>query len=226
MKDVLDYAGLKARHRELRHNWPEPVRLRIHRAISWVGRAEASRDDGDARFIFLWIAFNAAYANEQEGNDRESKEKEEQREIFGKYFETLDKWDNQRRIYVALRRRFKGPIKLLMKNQYVFNPFWKYHNGAKNSKNWKEKFRASKEVFDNAYKDKDVPKMLSFVFDRLYVLRNQIMHGGSTWNSDANRSQVRDGVEILEFLIPVFIDIMMDHPEEDYWGTPFYPVVE
>ena len=67
-------------------------------------------------------------------------------------------------------------------------------------------------------------RTLSFVFDRLYVLRNQLVHGGSTWNSAVNRDQVRDGAVILGFLMPVFVDIMMDHPDED-WGKPFYPVV-
>ena len=67
-------------------------------------------------------------------------------------------------------------------------------------------------------------RVLSFVFDRLYVLRNQLVHGGSTWNSGVNRAQVRDGAEILGFLMPVFIDIMMDNPAEN-WGKPFYPVV-
>ena len=30
--------------------------LRVHRAISWIGRAEAAGDD-DARFLVLWIGF-------------------------------------------------------------------------------------------------------------------------------------------------------------------------
>jgi hypothetical protein len=36
---------------------------------------------------------------------------------------------------------------------------------------------------------------------------------------------VRDGAAILGFLMPVFVDLMMDNPQED-WGRPFYPVVE
>ena len=63
------------------------------------------------------------------------------------------------------------------------------------------------------------------MFDRLYVLRNQLMHGGSTWNSAVNRNQVRDGAAIMGFLMPVFVDIMMDNPQAD-WGRPFYPVVD
>jgi len=72
---------------------------------------------------------------------------------------------------------------------------------------------------------RNTAEILSLVFDRLYVLRNQLVHGGATWNSRVNRDQVRDGAAILAFLMPVFVDVMMDHPDED-WGRPFYPVVE
>ena len=33
------------------------------------------------------------------------------------------------------------------------------------------------------------------------------------------------GAEILAFLVPVFVDLMMDNSQED-WGRPFYPVVD
>ncbi|WP_425067816.1 hypothetical protein [Reyranella sp.] len=38
------------------------------------------------------------------------------------------------------------------------------------------------------------------ILDRLYVLRNQLLHGGATWNSSVNRSQVRDGAAVLSRL--------------------------
>ena len=56
------------------------------------------------------------------------------------------------------------------------------------------------------------------------MLRNQLVHGGATWNSGVNRAQVRDGAAILSVLMPVFVDLMMDNPNAD-WGRPFYPVV-
>lgn len=61
---TADAHTLKARHREIRDGQPDPLRIRIHRAISWLARAEREVDDHDARYIFLWIAFNAAYAHE------------------------------------------------------------------------------------------------------------------------------------------------------------------
>jgi hypothetical protein len=57
------------------------------------------------------------------------------------------------------------------------------------------------------------------------VLRNQLIHGGATWNSSVNRDQVRDGAAVMGCLLPVFIDIMMDHPDRG-WDMPHYPVIE
>jgi len=66
--------------------------------------------------------------------------------------------------------------------------------------------------------------MLSIVFDRLYVLRNQLVHGGATWNSQVNRAQLRHGVAILGTLLPQMLSIMLDHPNHDF-GEVLYPVV-
>ena len=85
--------------------------------------------------------------------------------------------------------------------------------------------RSSNEKHGRSCEERDTVRVLRLVFDRLYVLRNQIVHGGATWNSQVNRDQVRDGAAILAFLMPVFVDVMMDHPHED-WGRSFYPVVE
>lgn len=64
-KTILTHAELKTKQRAIREDFPETMGLRVHRAISWIGRAEACGTDDDAKFIFLWIAFNAAYADER-----------------------------------------------------------------------------------------------------------------------------------------------------------------
>lgn len=60
---MSSYELLKARQRAERDGHPPNLALRVHRALSWLNRAEQA-DDPDGRFIFLWIAFNAAYATE------------------------------------------------------------------------------------------------------------------------------------------------------------------
>ena len=66
--------------------------------------------------------------------------------------------------------------------------------------------------------------MLYEIFIRLYTLRNQLMHGGATWNSSVNRAQVRDGRALLARVLPVMLGVMMNHPAQ-FEGRPFYPVV-
>lgn len=220
MTHVLSFAALKEKQRAIRDRFPETMGLRVHRAISWIGRAETCGDDDDARFIFLWIAFNAAYADEREFQGLAPGE----RAAFQEYFGRLVALDGEKRIYKALWHRFSGPVRLLMGNRYVFNPFWQHHNGIEGFADWDERFKASARAFAAAFQGGDTARVLSFVFDRLYVLRNQLVHGGATWNSSVNRGQVREGAAILAFLTPVFADIMMDNPGND-WGKPFYPVV-
>jgi len=71
-------------------------------------------------------------------------------------------------------------------------------------------------------------RIVSDKFEPFSVCRNkhdhQLVHGGSTWNSAVTRAQVRDGAAILTFLMPVFVDLMMDDTGKD-WGKPFYQVV-
>ena len=68
----------------------------------------------------------------------------------------------------------------------------------------------------------DTHYILDKIFRRLYVLRNQIFHGGATWKGKLNRQQVKDGSGLLSYLLPVILSIMMENPNED-WGTLAYP---
>jgi hypothetical protein len=216
---TLNFDLLKAKQRTLRENFPDPLALRVHRAISWLGRSEAEPDDADVRFILLWISFNSAYTAhiETEGGSERGR--------FKAYFDTLVTLDGGHRIYNAVWDRFSQEIRLLLDNRYVFAPFWSHLNGEEGNSDWEERLAKSKRSIAAALSDRDTPRILATVFDRLYVLRNQMVHGGATWNSTVNRNQVRDGAAVLGCLLPVFIDIMMDHPTRD-WGQPYYPVVE
>jgi hypothetical protein len=82
----MSHERLKERQRAERHGWPENLGLRVHRALSWLHRAEQLRhgDDVDGEFIFLWIALNAAYAT---GIDEKYRESEQQ--TFRAFLEKL-----------------------------------------------------------------------------------------------------------------------------------------
>ncbi len=219
MDDVLSHASLKDRHRALRNTLPQDFDIRIHRALSWFGRADVELEktppDPDAAFIFLWIAFNAAYGDDP-FRDRES---------FMPYFGKLEKHDGKGRIYAVIcSRLITQSIHGLLNNEYIFKQFWDHHNGTASVGDWEKGFAEDKERVERARTDKDTCKILEKIFNRLYVLRIQLIHGNATWNGAVNRNQVKDGQTILRFLVPVFLDIMMDAPSEK-WGKMGYPVV-
>ncbi len=216
---TLEAAFLKNKQRSLRDGFPSVLSLRVHRAISWLIRAEAEKDDDDLRFILLWIGFNSAYARDI------GPENNGERGIFSEFFDRLVAFDTTHRIYNAIWERFPHEIRVLLDNRYVFAPFWSHQNGYAGFDDWLDRLARSKTKINSALAQHDTSLILSVVFDRLYVLRNQLVHGGATWNSSVNRGQVRDGAAVLGWLLPIFIDIMMDNAGHD-WGTPFYPVVD
>jgi hypothetical protein len=211
---------LKARQREIRDGFPESLGLRTHRALSWLKRAEQEAEDDDACFIFLWIAFNAAYAQEISNVEDLSEHR-----VQVDFLQRLIDCDQQQLLYTLVWDQYSGPIRLLIDNRYVFQPFWRFQLGQLEEAKWQQLFDGSKKSAHKALREIDTRKILAVMFDRLYVLRNQLMHGGATWGSGVNRSQVKDGANILGQVVPVIIHLMMEHPKKD-WGEPCYPVVE
>jgi hypothetical protein len=213
------FASLKDKQRRVRDGFPEALGLRVHRALSWLGRAQAEPDDIDVRFVLLWIGFNAAYA----GDLRDDANNE--MAVMDVFFQRLVSLDQNRRIYNAVWVRFPHEIRALLNNRFVFSPFWKHHNGIEGYGDWPERLSRGSKAMATAMSQQDTPRLMQVLFDRLYVLRNQLVHGGATWKSSANRDQVKDGAAVLGTLLPIFIDIMMDNPTED-WGRPYYPLVQ
>ena len=212
------FEALKGRQRAIREHLPDSLDLRVHRALSWLQRSEQC-DDDDARFVFLWIAFNAAYAQEMRGEAPMPEQR-----VLRDFLEKLVMLDLDARLSAVVWTEFPNAIRMLLNNQYVFQPYWDCQNGVRARGEWQGLFERAKVTASRALGSNDTARVLGEVFSRLYTLRNQIMQGGSTWNSSINREQVRDGANILAQLVPVVITILMAHPEAD-WGEPCYPVV-
>lgn len=190
--------------------------LRMHRALSWLGRAETLADeDEDLAFISLWIAFNAAYAQEKPGYA--------EKEVFREFFQLVSRLDTEKTIYKLIWNEFSGPIRSLLDNRYVFQPFWEAHNSGKPD-GWQQDFEQARKKAHRALAAQDTDEVLWVLFQRLYTLRNQLVHGGATWNSSVNRAQVRSGRLLLSRLLPAMLEVMMKHPAE-FAAAPFYPVV-
>lgn len=197
---------LKARQRAERDSYPENLSLRVHRALSWLDRAEQD-EDPDSRFIFLWIAFNAAYATEIDDRVHLNEQA-----TFNGFMEKLCDLDGEKRIGELVWKAYPSAIRVLLDNPYVFSSFWDHQKGYLTEAQWKQSFDGVKKAAHSAVAQQNTPVVLSIVFIRIYTLRNQIMHGGATWNGSVNREQIRDCVAILADLVPVVIEVIMDNP--------------
>ena len=106
--------ALTEKQRALREGFQTPLAFRVHRALSWLRRAEAEDQDHDVRFILLWIGFNAAYAGDVEAS-ASSPAPEGERGLFQAFFSTLVKFDARHRVYNSVWQRFSQEIRLLMR---------------------------------------------------------------------------------------------------------------
>ena len=208
----LTYKVLKAQHRRDRDEWPETTRLRIHRALSWLRRAEQCEDD-DGAFVFLWVAFNAAYGSEIKINDSNK-----QTDLFTVLIDKLVNFDEDKQLECACIE-FESAISKLLGSQYTHAEYWKSKRGKMTHQQWKDKFddaNRSANVASNK-NDMKTKELLREVMERIYTLRNQIVHGGATWNSSSNRDTVLPCTTIMRKLMPLIIKIIMDNPNCN-WG--------
>lgn len=214
----MDYQALKARQRLERSGHHSNLALRLHRALSWLDRSEQA-EDLDGQFIFLWIAFNSAYATDIDERHRLSEQ-----ETFKAFLAKLCNLDVENLIEKLIWSEFPGSIRVLLDNPYVFQSFWDFQNDKISEQQWTASFERGRRRAHEALAARDTPVVLGVLFNRIYTLRNQMMHGGATWNSGVNRSQLRDCVNFLDKLVPVTIQLMLDNPKT-LWGDAYYPVV-
>ncbi len=200
---------------------------RLRRSTSWLKRA-GSEKDIDTRCILLWVAFNAAYAIDRNAARQEWGTNPKEWELQKRYLEKLTRLD-ARRIHGTIAENLWNAVVRIMNNEYVYSGFWE--SLTKEDFDWSR--WDGKPQFD--YERRETVRrlrtaridntlyVLDRVFSRLTVLRNQLVHGCATQEGTLNRRQINDGAEILEVLVPVFVGIMAEHPEEG-WGKISFPV--
>ena len=201
---------------------------RLRRAKSWIKLSAQSESD-DEKFIFLWIAFNAAYGTELPDSIADDGVAEKDR--FANFVDKIVERDRQRAIEKALWDSFSGSVRVLLENKFVFGPFWNWvqERERPEGKNWETKFRERKQRVFEALGRHDVSRVLEEVLARLYILRNQIIHGGTTFAEGWGRDQLRDGRRIMETIMPLILQIMQNdidkNPDSNVWGSLNYPRV-
>ena len=189
--------------RDPRHR-DDPLMLRMRRVTSWITSAAREERDDDTSFICYWIAFNALYGDDTGLIRLEDTEREIYRRCIEKIADT-----GPLGLYRALAGAFtEEEISELVNVRFMLAPYW-YAGG------WEYALKSDAKRLDNAFQWKNVKDVLCLIFDRLYVLRNQLVHGGATWDGSVNRWEVATGRRFAAFLVPLLADRVLDNPDID-----------
>ena len=198
--------------------YSDQFNLRVHRGLSWLRKSIDLQGDLDLQFISLWVSFNAMYAQDlQTSQDKQS---------LRQFIHLICQKDTEHKIYNLLWERFSQPIRLFLDNPYVYQGFWDYQNQKISHDACREGLAQEKQKVLRALRDKDSVDILMVLFNRMYTLRNQLVHGGATYKSSVNRKQLQDACTILLALLPVFLFILLENAATLDLGKPFYPVVQ
>ena len=210
---------------------------RIARMSTWISHAEAEAISGEKeahiRFLFYWIAYEAAYHMNETGESKGGHEKE--RREFHLRLASHDRG----RLQSILRAQKDDVVGILDLRQAhpSFWKRWKRDEGVGTVKEWESVFRkrvgAAMKRLNEAVRDdlafhsgvkEKIAKTLDDVFRNLNVVRNQIVHGASAGPESRGRTQVLLGARLLSALVPCFRDSISFKNHED-WGEPPFPRV-
>ena len=217
LQDVVDY------YSENKMSFDEPFRIRIHRALSWFKKAKDLNLKGelDLSFITMWIGFNSAYGRELSAAFKS------EHVLISEFFENILEQDTKKEISDILWQQSKNAVLSLIQNKFTFEKYWHFVNGNMDDSNWEESLSKSIIKAKRLVAEKDTSVMLSMVLGRLYTLRNQLLHGGATFESMLNRPQIEDALQLMFEIFPVIVQLMMEAPDKEIWGKPYYmPIKE
>lgn len=188
---------------------------RLHRAESWIRRAERLREEWDdyhGPFIFYWIAFNALYGQHDEIRDTDSRD-------MKKFLKRICELDQQNGSLSEILRDLKSKTDRLIKDQFLSRTYWEEGLSPRFKGNQEKDFEKAQTAYDRGKFD----RYLAILFERLRVLRNQIFHGYSTDRRSLNKNSIRPALEILEELVHQFLRIFRDHGQGYDWPKVPYP---
>jgi hypothetical protein len=203
----------------------EEVRVRIHRALTWLEFSERCdvREDLDAKLIAQWIAFTALTSQW----NKKTKAPEPDAAATRLFIQQILDHDQDGLMQMVLETNDRA-ARALFEDAYLAKQF-KSRETAQNSKprNGSGKTFTTKSTMEDILEHAQFEPWLEAVLERILFVRNQLVHGGSTYNGRLNRVAVRRASSLLEHVVACFMQILMEHGYTDDWGDLCYsPLVD
>ena len=239
-EDMLGRRKQAAKIRSL-EEFKEDNQTRIRRVDRWINDCQnPGNRDAHTQFIFYWIAFDAMVS------DNVSFTQSKMLQFLG----GIVQLDNRETVPRALRD-CQEEIGKILKLRYTMQTFWtelsypqkelaktrhfkklglgNSKTQAKNPDEWEKEFEHARKAGETALQGvldghggkENVANALKSLFERLYTVRLQIFHGGSSRKNSQGRTQVEAGAKVLNKFVPCFARIMKQHKDKDWGKVPF-----
>lgn len=213
--------------RELRRLWKpqkerlntehpqHPTNIRFHRACSWLQRVEEIQDDEvlDHVLLSLWTAFNALYGQW----DGERLEPVSDVECWQHFLDRMLALDQTNLIQSQLVEH-KKLVLALFDDEYLSRFFWQAPTDRRAKRVRRTRFDAQ-----GWYVEENWNMVLQRLFERIYLLRCQLVHGASTYNSSYNRIAIRRCSQMMEHVLRTFLRVWAQWGADEDWGIMCYP---
>ncbi len=202
----------------------EEVRVRIHRALTWLEFSERCdiREDLDAKLIAQWIAFAALIS---QWNKR-TKSPEPDATATRLFIQQILQHDQDGLLQMVLETNDRA-ARSLFEDAYLAKHFQSRESwNSSKPRHAGGKHFTTKSTMQNIVEQAQFQPWLEAVLERVLFIRNQLVHGGSTYNSRLNRVAVRRASSLLEHLTACFMQILMEHGYTDDWGDLCFSPLE
>jgi hypothetical protein len=172
----------------------EVIRIRIHRACSWMQRVEeiAGEASEDSMVILRWIALNSLYGRW----DESAREPVNERASLRTFYDAVLEIDADDCIGAMLEEHRKL-VMSIFDDEYLNKWFWEEPTDRRAAKSKKTKFNARTWYVEGRH-----ALILDRLLDRVYFMRCQLVHGAATHGSSLNRTALRRCAMMLGHLLP------------------------
>ena len=188
----------------------------MYRADSWIRHAEKDPLDDDDRFIALWIAFNALYG-QADSYLMESTKPSEMQDVRTFVARACQIKGSERRFLRGLEA-VGDDVRILCESPFLYIEYW--GSGFTDALEGRLQSLSGRAAPRNR---KALVQFLGDLFERIYVLRNQILHGSATYGSGANRGTLEPALRVLRELVPLLRTLVDESDSAVDWGRLPYP---
>ncbi len=198
-------------------NPQHPTTIRFHRACSWFQRAEKVTEDTDLdlALISYWVAFNALYGQWDEGQREPLADRMCWQHFLDRMLD-LDKGG----ILGGVLQEHRPLVMAILEDAYLSRHFWQEPTLKRAGQSKKAKFDAQ-----TWYLQENWTLILDRVVERIYLLRCQLVHGASTYNSSLNRTASRRCTQMMNHLLRAMLWIWIENGADEDWGIMCYPPI-